>query len=123
MPLLLLLADVATADGVDFLGLVGVGLPTLSSFAVSTAAASGPNGGCRSSRGDSGEKDGKLVSDLSSDAAVISDDAELDGCDESLRCRLRTVDRCDFVDTADCCDTERSSGADVSFASMVPAEL
>lgn len=63
----------------------------------------------RSSRGDSGEKEGKEVKDLS-DGAM--EDAELDGCEVSLALLLlaRTVvDLCELLDRADCSERERSS--------------
>jgi hypothetical protein len=62
----------------------------------------------RSSRGESGEKEGNEVNDLSEGAM---EDAELDGCDVSFF-RARAVDRWLLIEVADCCDIERSRGAE-----------
>lgn len=63
----------------------------------------------RWSEGDSGEKEGNDVRDLS-DAAM--DEAELDGC-EAMRALLllaRTVDDLwELLERIDCCEMERSS--------------
>lgn len=65
----------------------------------------------RSSRGDSGEKEGKDVKDLS-EAAI--DEAELEGCEGSLVLLLlpRTrVDLCELLDRKEVCEMERSSSS------------
>jgi hypothetical protein len=64
----------------------------------------------RSAAGDSGEKLGKLVSDLSLGARLL---AELDGCDRRLRAReARTVAlRRELMDVLLCCETDRCSSA------------
>jgi hypothetical protein len=74
-----------------------------------------------SSRGDSGENDGNEVRDLS-EAAM--DDAELEGCDVSFL-RVRAVDRWLHIEVADCCETERSRGAEEGavVASMLSVRL
>jgi hypothetical protein len=61
-----------------------------------------------SSRGDSGEKDGNEVSDLSDGA---TEEAELEGCDVSFL-RVRAPDRWLLIEVPDCCDMERSRGAE-----------
>lgn len=61
------------------------------------------------SRGDSGEKEGNEVRDLS-EAAI--EEAELDGCDVNLALLLGArpiVDRWELLDLADCWEPVRSS--------------
>lgn len=65
----------------------------------------------RSSRGDSGEKEGKDVRDLS-EAAI--DEAELEAWDVSLALLLLTrtsVDLCELLDRKEVCEIERSSSS------------
>jgi hypothetical protein len=71
----------------------------------------------RSSRGESGEKEGNDVRDLS-DGAI--DEAELEGWDISFL-RPRALDRWLLIEVPDCCEMERSSGADA--AAMVASML
>lgn len=74
-----------------------------------------------SSRGESGENDGNEVRDLS-EAAM--DDAELEGCDVSFL-RVRAADRWLLIEVADCCETERSRGAEEAavVASMLSVRM
>lgn len=65
----------------------------------------------RSSRGDSGEKEGKDVKDLS-EAAI--EEAELEGWEVSLALLLLTrtsVDLCELLDRKEVCEMERSSSS------------
>ena len=75
-------------------------------------------------RGDSGEKDGNEVSDLS-DGAM--EDAELDGYDVNLlraRAVLEVRERwLRVVERTDCCDTERSRGVTAAAAAAAAAEV
>lgn len=62
----------------------------------------------RRSRGDSGEKEGKEVKDLS-EAAM--EEAELEGWEVILPLLLvarTSVDLCELLDRRECCETERS---------------
>ena len=61
-----------------------------------------------SSRGESGEKEGNEVSDLSEGAM---EDAELEGWESSFL-RARALERWLRVETPDCCEMERSRGAE-----------
>jgi hypothetical protein len=61
-----------------------------------------------SSLGDSGEKDGNEVSDLSDGA---TEEAELEGCEVSFL-RVRAPDRWLLIEVPDCCEMERSRGAE-----------
>lgn len=73
-------------------------------------------------RGDSGEKEGNEVSDLS-DGAM--EDAQLDGYDVNLlraRAVLEVRERwLRVVERTDCCDTERSRGATAAAEAMTAA--
>lgn len=84
----------------------------------------------RSSRGDSGEKEGKEVKDLS-EAAI--EEAELEGWEVSRALLLLTrtsVDLCELLDRKEVCEMERSSSkgdvdinASVSMISLVLRQI
>jgi len=97
------------ADGCGCSDAIGSGLVRFREPKVEVSSGSRKN---LASRGDSGEKEGKEVSDLS-DAAI--EEAELDGCEISFLRWWRTVpDRWLLIEApdCDCCETERSSGAE-----------
>lgn len=91
---------------------MGPGLVSEILRTVGGASGSGVSGGggkACSPLGESGEKEGKLVSDLSSEAAMEL--AELEGWELSFDRLARTVcERPLLMDVALCCETERSRG-------------